>query len=407
MVNPNGDGLFVRDGVRLTVNNKTLQGSGTGAGVTLLGDGARVISGTGNTASTIQGFAIGVSGTGDSLQVLSLNVINNLNEGIKITGNLSTISSNKVFLNGLNGGSTINVSGDRSTVRLNSVGDEFLGNHDDGIVVVATGNPSLPASATVNNLIEQNTVPANGADAIVVSGNRNAIRGNQVGDLERGNGGHGIVVQGKRNVINDHNSVFANGLNGILVQDAQDANAQDANGNRIAINSMGDKDKGNGGDGIQVVGAQNLLMKENKIFANHGDGIEVRGGIASVGPNLFIKNVIGDRGKGNTLNGIYIHDVSGNAIPNPVELDSNVVKSNGRNGILIDAGATGHELKRNSSGGSGDQANGRCAYFVVPGNFNATGNSANGKGVNGADGTPSHQAQSQRDAFRGGALLLC
>ena len=98
-----GDGLFVNAGVRLTVNNRTLQGSGTGSGVTLLGDNARVISGTSNTNSTIQGFAIGVSGTANSLQVLSLNVRNNLNEGIKIVGNLNTISFNKVFGNGFNG----------------------------------------------------------------------------------------------------------------------------------------------------------------------------------------------------------------------------------------------------------------------------------------------------------------
>ena len=185
-----GDGLSVSPGVRLTINNRTLQGNGTGTGVTLLGDNARVISGTGNTNSTIQGFAIGVSGTANSLQVLSLNVRNNLNEGIKIVGNLNTISFNKAFLNGFNGGSAIDVSGDRNTVTGNSVGDGLLGgNNGDGIVVVGTSNPTLPPDVTVNNLIAQNTVLDNGGDAIVVSGNRNTIQDNQVGDINHGNVG--------------------------------------------------------------------------------------------------------------------------------------------------------------------------------------------------------------------------
>ena len=64
------------------------------------------------------------------------------------------------------------------------------------------------------------------------------------------------------------------------------------------------------------------------------------------------------------------------------------------NGILI-ARRPGHELKKNSSGGSGDQANGRCAFSVAAGNFNATGNSANGVGVSGADGTPFPSTRSQ------------
>ena len=109
-------------------------------------------------------------------------------------------------------------------------------------------------------------------------------------------------------------------------------------------------------------------------------------GDTSTGPNLLLKNSVGDRGKGNGRNGIYIHDDSGNGKPDPVELDSNVLKSNGENGILITS--AGHELKKNSSGGSGDQVNGRCAFSVAAGNFNATGNSANGVGVSGGDGTP-------------------
>lgn len=195
------------------------------------------------------------------------------------------------------------------------------------------------------------------------------------GNNGKGNRGNGIFVEGDQNVINDFNTVFANGLNGLVVQGDE---------NTIEVNNVGDKDKGNGGGGIQVVGAQNRLA-ENKVFANggkvpNGNGIEVSGGSVA-GPNLLIKNTVGDRGKGNVGNGIYIHDDLGNGTPNPVELDSNIARSNTLNGILIAAGATGHELKKNSSGGSGDQANGGCEFLVAAGNFNATGNTANGKTV--------------------------
>ena len=306
--------------------------------------------------------------------------------------------------------SAIEVSGDRNTVTGNSVGNGLLGgNYGDGIVVVGTSNPTLPPNVTVNNLIAQNTVLDNGGDAIVVSGHRNTIQDNQVGDINhgnvggivvdnsndqplppgvtvnnsilgnnifdndgngidiiasdqnviagnragelgKGNGANGIKVAGNRNKIGDTNAVFANYLNGIVVT---------GNENTIQKNNIGDNNKGNGSDGLQVVGAKNRLS-ENKVFDNVGNGIDVSRGTPpstgpNTGPNLLLKNSVGDRGKGNGGNGIHIHADLGSGISDPVELDSNVLKSNGLNGILIAAGATGHELKKNSSGGSGDR----------------------------------------------------
>ena len=307
----------------------------------------------------------------------------NYGDGIVVVGTSNPTLPPNVTVNNLiaqntvlySGGDAIVVSGNRNTIQDNQVGDKDHGNVG-GIVVENSSNPPLPLGV-VNNSILGNNIFDNDGTGIVVAGDQNVIAGNRAGELGKGNGANGISVTGDRNKIGDTNAVFANNLNGIVVT---------GNENTIQKNNIGDKDKGNGRVGLQVVGAQNRLS-ENKVFANLEDGIEVSGGTAA-GPNLLLKNSVGDRGKGNVRNGIYIHDDSGSGISDPVELDSNVLRSNGENGILIAGAGAGHELKKNSSGGSGDTANGRCAFSVAAGNFNATGNSANGVGVSGADGTP-------------------
>jgi hypothetical protein len=376
------NGLSVTTGVTLNFNNKTIEGSGlisTGTGVIILGNGVRILAGTGNLNSTIKGFLTGVSGTTNSSQIRGINIRENTATGIDITGNSNIISGVHAVFNDGNG---ITIVGNTNTITAS----EASSNGEDGLNI--TGN---------SNAISTNQAFSNGDDGIDVAGDNNSFEANSAGEIGKSNGTAGIRVEGSddpvlpigqdfNNRLGDNN-VYANGMNGIVVS---------GDANTITINTIGDKAKGNGGVvngvvigvGIQVSGASNRLV-ENKVYANRGDGIEVSGG-TDAGPNLLIKNVVGNRGKGNGGNGIFIHDDIGNGPPNPVELDSNSVKSNAMNGILITAG--GHELKKNSSGGSGDQANGRCAYFVavdnINPNINATGNSANGKGISGADGTP-------------------
>ena len=341
--------------------------TGTASRATVVGD-----EGIGNGTVGIGGDGIVVRGTSNPLP-----------PGVTVNNHIV----GNIVLN--NTGTGIFVSGHRNFIENNQAGEEGLGNGGSGIVVANSSTPPLPQGVTVNNTITDNNIFDNGRDGIGVSGDKNLIATNSVGDVRKGNGGNGIVVQGNLNVVNDHNTIFANGFTNGLPNGSSGI-VVTGNENTLEINNIGDTNKGNGGDGIQVSGAKNLL-KENKIFASAGDGIEVSGGTAgptSGGPNVLVKNSIGDRGKGNGGHGIFIHDDVGNGTPDPVELDSNVVKSSGKNGILIATGATGHELKRNSSGGSGDVANGLCAFDVAAGNFNATGNSANGKGVSGADGSP-------------------
>ena len=145
----------------------------------------------------------------------------------------------------------------------------------------------------------------------------------------------------------------------------------------------GDKGKGNGADGVHVAGTGNLIS-EVDAFANGGDGIEV---VAATGsPNIVIKSKSGDRsGKGNAGNGILVSG-PGNGAANPVELEENTVKANGLVGIRVLG--TGHQLKKNVSGGtSSGEPNVGCEFLAAPGNLNATGNKANGVTVPGANGS--------------------
>jgi parallel beta-helix repeat protein len=343
------------------------------------------IVGSSNSVSLNQAFSNGVNGIvvlGNTNSITSNEASSNNGDGFNITGNSNTIATNTAFLNQ---GQGIDVVGDNNVFDTNNVGDINKGNVGGGIRVEGSDNPVLPPDQ-FNNRLSDNRVYANGGDGIAVVGGKNRITSNRAGDSGKGNGGNGIVIDGDFNLIDDFNTVFANGMNGIVVT---------GNGNTLEVNTIGDKGKGNGsliagvvvGDGIQVSGAGNLIL-ENKSYANLGDGIEVSGGTVAA-PNLLLKNIVGDRTKGNGRNGIFIHDDLGNGTPNPVELDSNTVRSNTLNGILIASGATGHELKKNSSGGSGDQRNGGCEFLVAEGNFNAKDNKVNGQTVTpNTDGAP-------------------
>jgi Right handed beta helix region len=397
------NGLTVNAGVTLNLNGMTIAGSDNGTGLMIAGNNVRIQ--TGGLGGSIKGFQDGVSGTTSNSQFRSFSVSENkgkgfgiASNGIGITSDLNTISGILAFDNGGNGitveghrntisanqafsniGNGIEVKGDNNTIDSNGVGEQGEGNTGIGIRVEGSAVPVLvPANRGFNNLISNNDVFDNDADGIVVVGGANSIAGNSVGEVGKGNGEDGIRVQGDRNVIGATNVVFANGMNGIVVE---------GGGNTIQKNTVGDRTRGNGGAGIQVIGATNRLT-ENKVFANIGDGINVSGGIATAGPNVLLKNAVGERGKGNGGNGIFIDNDVGNGTPDPVELDSNIVRSNALDGILIGTLATGHELRKNSSGGSGDQANGGCAFNNKgANNLNATGNTANNRNITGADGS--------------------
>jgi hypothetical protein len=186
----------------------------------------------------------------------------------------------------------------------------------------------------------------------------------------------GVFVDGHGNTVKD-TRVMANGSHGIQVT---------GNNNSLLKNLVGDRNNGNGGAGITLQGVGNLVQ-ENQVHANGADGINVTGGTAAM-PNVIRQNAAGDKSRGNAGNGIHVLGDVGNGAPNALEIEKNSVRANGLNGILIAAGATGHELKGNVSGDTSPELNnGDCEFLVAAGNLNATGNKANGVTISGADGT--------------------
>src|SRR5262249_41162158 len=202
-----------------------------------------------------------------------------------------------------------------------------------------------------SNNISENGIQQNDGIGLAVTGNSNVIEKNKVGEDAKGNGA-GIWVSGNSNQVAE-NSIYDNSGFGISVT---------GNSNLIKKNKVGDGDKGNSGDGIHVSGLGNTV-DENDVFANSGDGIDVSGGTAA-SPNVVKNNDVGDRNKGNQGNGI-LYAGTGNAA-SPVEIENNTVKANLLAGIKVTG--TACQLKNNVSGGSGDQSNGGCEYDLATGN---------------------------------------
>ncbi len=220
-----------------------------------------------------------------------------------------------------------------------------------------------------NNRYLRNVYARSNAVGVKFVGNANTMHNGTV----ENNTGAGLIMQGGNGLITDTDA-FSNGGHGVQVI---------GNTNQILKVDSGDSGKGNGGDGIHVEGSGNLIQ-ETAVFANTGDGIDV---VASTGsPNILKKNVVGDRsGKGNGGNGISVAG-PGNGTATPIEIEENTLKANGLTGILITG--TGHQLKNNVSGGTGTgETNLGCEFSVAAGNFNATGNKANGTTVAGSNGS--------------------
>jgi hypothetical protein len=314
-----------------------------------------------------EGNEVGIGIVGDGNEVRSSNGVRfSAALGIEVIGSKNVLSGNRVDANA---GPGIRVTGDENVVKTNKVGDATTPNAGHGIEVEGAGN-----------VVKENDVFANAGAGILIAGDNNSLSKNDVGEAGKGNAGVGIHVTGDGNMLGEavsENNVFANGADGIVVI---------GNYNTIYKNDVGDKNKGNAGNGITMVGYANKAQ-ENRVYANAGNGIEASGGTGA-SPNVIYKNTVGDKNKGNLGRGVLVGG-TGNGNASPVEINQNTVRSNALQGIKVTG--TGHQLKSNVSGGSGAYPggydNGLCEYEVAAGNFNATGNKANGTTISGTSGS--------------------
>jgi parallel beta-helix repeat protein len=364
--------LTVAAGVTLDLGGLLIQGTGDAAGSTgvFLHDGAQVNNGR------IIGFRIGVSSIGGTVME-KLTVAGN-GIGIfvlELTGGC-TISENTVFLNGDEGiaGFCDNGRVEKNTAFLNgSVGIRVLGNRNRLIENEAFSNRGHGILVTGRlNRLEDNRADRNGienVDSLLRQFDRPRLRVD------------GIRVEGSANALQE-NLAFENGRDGISVEGA---------GNELVKNRVGARGIGNQNNGITVRGPLNIVDK-NYVYANEGNGIQVSGGTQEF-PNVVVDNRVGDKGgRGNLRNGISVLDDRGDGRDGKTEIDNNVVKANGfhpdgvrGHGILIRGVGGEHGLGSNRSGGSGEEVNAFCAFFMVPlgvgggpnTNYNLGGNRAN------------------------------
>ena len=368
-----GDGNEVRganslgtnsgDGINVTGNNNTLK---TNKIQSNKGDGIDVTG----SSTLINGNSVGEKSVGNKMN------------GILVNGASNTITENDVFGNTKTG---INVTGGLNVVYKNDVGDKGKGNGSGGILVTGTAN-TLGSSVTENDLFG-NT----GGPALSVVGDFNDVSKNNVGDSGKGNTGVGINVKGKGNTV-DQNNVFANTGDGIATQGSASGTtmvgvppAPMSNQNQITSNTIGDKGKGNGGDGLSagVAADAGNIIHDNTIFANSKIGMNLAGSSGQI-----YGNSVGERDKGNGTGGITLSGSSNvvgtGSSPNliygntgiglKVTGDANVVFNN--NVGDKDKGNTGNGIDLTGKGNTVDQ---NIIY--------ANGKNSTGDGINAAGGT--------------------
>jgi filamentous hemagglutinin family protein len=364
-----GVGTF-NESVSLSKNHFTLTGAGDSTVVNATGNGATVISVTGDD-NTVSNFAINGNGyTGvtavsangaDDLTVKNLK-IDAVNTGVYATaGANASIDNNRITAASVGTGKGIHLQGltGANSITDNTVDNFSIGIHNDGtngtqiggntltgnttgirinpssnVVVdgdiISGGNTAIEVVGGDNNTVKNTTINSIGGDAISVDGSTNAkIQTNLIGTLAGGVAGQGVnIVNGSTGAKVTGNTINGVGENGVFVELSNNAEVKSNTISNSAANGVfaylsNDSEISNNGitnsghNGVLVVDSDRAKVKTNTITGangtnpNQGDGVHVLGGA-----DVLVQ--------GNTINttfsdGVEIHnstnaDVDGNFI---------------------------------------------------------------------------------------------
>ena len=204
----------------------------------------------------------------------------------------------------------------------------------------------------IHNTIQNNTATLNGNSGLCLgeSCDNNTIAGNTFSNNSFDDGvtvnGHGISMKGSGDNFISGNTLNANLLYGMLVDEGSNSNViQDntANSNQVY-------------DGFMVSGSSNgNLLDSNQADANGYAGIQLQNS-----NNCIVRN---NQTNSNLSGGIYLLSSGGNTVT------GNTANSNTKDGIWLDQGSNGNELTSDNA-----SLNQEAGILISDSNDNTVGN---------------------------------
>jgi CSLREA domain-containing protein len=304
-----------------------------------------------------------------------------------------------------------------STAFNNRVQGNRIGTTADGTAALPNGFNGVLLSNSSDNMIggeeagAGNLISGNGFNGVMMTGGGstgNQVQGNLIGtvvtgDAELRNGslfssGDGVAIAGAPdNLIGGlsaaaRNVISGNSDDGVEISGSGSTGNQ-VQGNYIGTDDLGTSAVGNGDDGVVIFNAGSNTIggtmsgARNVISGNGEDGVEINGflgGTNQVHGNYIGADKDGQPGLGNSTNGVFISDLSGNMIGGAAAGAGNLIISNGANGIMISgpsaAGSLvqGNTIESNSGAGVLLDANTSASHRI-------SANSVSGNGGLGID----------------------
>jgi len=317
----NGTGVGIVGGAA----GNTIGGPAAGARNVISGNGVGVVvEESGTNGNSVVGNYVGVDASGS-------NALGNLNFGIGVASNTTTIRGNVASGNG-----SFGIALDTSTgcvVEGNLVGTDAAGtaaipNGSEGIELLEGAASNRVGGTTA---AARNIVSGNAANGIVLdgAGSKNVVEGNYVGLSAAG-------------------SVLGNAFDGISLANA-------SNGNTIGGTTAAARNvvSGNGDAGIGLTDVQSVLVEGNYIGTNVAGTAAVPNGSAGVTFNgNATKNTIGGTTAGarNVISGNVSHGVLINGVGSEQNtIEGNYIGTNaagkaavpnGQDGVRVDEGGS-------------------------------------------------------------------
>jgi CSLREA domain-containing protein len=360
------------------------------------------ISGNTNNGIDVQSLSTGTVIQLDHIgsDVTGLIGIGNGQNGIQFQQTSGKVTLSTILDNGQSG--VLLNGGSGSLLTSNTIGDPATGQHGNalnGVFVFGSNNNTI-GGPSAGNVISSN---ANYGVAIESGSQNNLVAGNFIGLDSGGNGGRGNA-NGVAVFDSTGTTIGATAANGgnIIASNTNygvDVHGTDSNGTLVLGNLIGLPATGSGtapnASGIILDTTAGVVVQQNIISGNHSDGIFVNGGFSSlIRQNLIGTDISGFAGRGNGGNGIDIVGAANITVGGSTSSVTNVIAANGGYGIQVSgAGVTGTVITENligvNLGGRTALGNGQSGIWInnVPGTtIGGSPQTANVVANNGAQG---------------------